>query len=244
MAYLIANEGKGNRVDWHNFVDGVILIFTDSLVPKKENRLKEFDRLTKSGFRLIVEYFKNPKFQDAVVNRNQIGSDAILFDGLNQTQINAEVLSTFRQIQDIFVLSHKDVQKLRESFLNHKKGQYNFLQGKTNEPIIQKKKYKDGASTKKLALLLYFKNEKPYNHDFDKIATEYGYKNGKKLADIFSIITEPIRRYKNSSELRSQIQKKNRINDYRWAIERLPEEKKKKANEEMKTLIASLSVEE
>ncbi len=71
----------------------------------------------------------------------------------------------------------------------------------------RKKKYKDGASIENLALLLYFRNEQPYNHDFHQIAKDYNYQNGNKLGKVFSVFTNKIRRNGNCKELESQTQK-------------------------------------
>lgn len=108
----------------------------------------------------------------------------------------------------------------------------------------KKTKYKDGASIERLALLLYFQNERLYNHNFEIIAKEYKFKNGVKLKKVFSVLTKPIRRHGNCKELESHTQKINRIEEYQWAIKRLPEERKEKAIDEMKTLESRLTIEE
>lgn len=115
---------------------------------------------------------------------------------------------------------------------------------KGRENYGNKKEYKDGASIEKLALFLFFKDSKSYNHDFQKIATEYNFTNGEKLKKTFSILTNPIRRNGNCKELESQIQKLNRIKEYKWAIERLSESRKEMAINEMLTLEARLTTEE
>ncbi|MDR7130338.1 hypothetical protein J2X69_002688 [Algoriphagus sp. 4150] len=104
--------------------------------------------------------------------------------------------------------------------------------------------YREGATIDKLALLLFFERRKSYNHDFDKIAREYGYKNGNKLKKTFSLFTDLIRRNGNCKELESQVQKLNRIDEYKWAIKHLSEDKKQSAIDEMKILESRLTVEE
>jgi hypothetical protein len=103
---------------------------------------------------------------------------------------------------------------------------------------------KDGATIDRLALRLYFTNPHQYNHDFEEIAKDHNFKNGEKLKKTFSILTKQIRRNGNCRELESQIQKLNRIEEYKWAIERLPDDKKQMAIDEMKTLESRLTVEE
>ena len=117
-------------------------------------------------------------------------------------------------------------------------------QGKENPIHNGASPKKDGATIDKLALLLFFKKGEKYNPDFEEIAKEYGFKNGKKLQKTFSILTKQIRRNGNCRELESQIQKLNRIEEYKWAIKRLPDDKKQMAIDEMKTLESRLTVEE
>lgn len=103
---------------------------------------------------------------------------------------------------------------------------------------------KDGATIDKLALLLFFSKGEKYNPDFEKIAKDYHFKNGKKLSKTFSVFTKQIRRMGPCKELESHTQKLNRIEEYKWAIDRLPLDKKQLAIDEMKTLVSKLTVEE
>lgn len=104
---------------------------------------------------------------------------------------------------------------------------------------------KDGATIDRLALLLFFIKGERYNPDFDKVAKEYQLKNGEKLSKTFSVFTKKdIRRFGPCKELESHTQKLNRIEEYKWAIDRLPPDKKQMAIDEMNTLISRLTVEE
>ncbi|MCS5491765.1 hypothetical protein [Algoriphagus limi] len=115
------------------------------------------------------------------------------------------------------------------------------IKTETESPKV---KYKDGVTIDRLALYLYFTNDKVYNHNFDEVARDYGYKNGEKLKKTFSVFTNAIRRFGKCIELESNTKKLNRIEEYNWAIERLPEDKKQKATDEMKILESRLTMEE
>lgn len=200
-----------------------------------------------SGFKFHIErLIQNERLETALERINLIRKkyyDAKEFDLIKQDNFRHTHFNKYRMEQT-------ELSSRGETFPDGSTDKVIFELNELAKAISEKQiknhssSRKDGATIDRLALLLFFIKGEKYNPDFDNVAKEFLFKNGEKLSKTFSVYAKKIRRCGKCKELESHTQKLNRIEEYKWAIDRLPPDKKQMAIDEMNTLISRLTVEE
>jgi hypothetical protein len=260
LAMAVAHCQKStSKKTWFDFVDGIIGAFIKRLKPELDVPFQESWELTENGFKVVTSFFSSQDWQKAVIQKHQFRTDIIEIQKGIQTKITSKSLLALNQSINMLLMGKQSVLDLRRKFIKQVQEDYQQFSFQANSSIQNQvgpdpkmKKYKDGADIKKLALLLYYTHPSPNSHDFNSIANNYGFTNGVKLGKIFSIFSPAasnvhdarLRRIGPCKEVNSDIQIKNRIRDFEWVIEKLPEDKKALAEDELKALRIRLIVEE
>lgn len=226
---------------WYDYVDGIIYLHVKNSNPKFQKSYEEIMGLVSEGFSELVNYAHSPDFQKVVLSKYQYRTDLINIGGGNQTKVNAKALFKFGSEYGEYAFEESTFKELKNRFLEVAKREYQITPPKES---IQKNDGESGLTVKRLALLLYYQNQSINHHDFDTIAQTWGFLNGNKLSKTFSIFTDRLRRVGPHNYLNSTTQIMNRAKDFNWVLQRLPEEFKGRAEEELKYLKTRLLIEE
>lgn len=227
---------------WYDFVDGIIYIHVKNSNPKFQKSYKELMSLVKNGFSEITKHVHSPNFQKVFISKFQYRTDLINIGGGNQTKLNDKALSKFGSVYEEYVFDETTFKELKNKFLDVARREYQIPP--PQESIHKNDEKGAGKTVKRLALLLYYQNPIINHHEFDTIAKKWGFLNGNKLRNDFSVFTDGLRRTGPCKEVNSQKQKMNRVKDFDWVLQRLPEEFKGQAEVDLKYLKTRLLTEE